>query len=392
MKEKILVTDGRSLASLAIIRSLGEKGFEIHCGDDFKYNLSSFSKYVSKRIIYPSPANQGSKFIDFLIDLTEKERYDMIIPVRDDVTLLLSKYEKKISKLTHLYLADYEVITRFRDKGQTIKIAKEANIPVPNTFYPEDTDLDYIKKNLNYPALIRARISSGSRGIKHVKSVYEFDLAYEEIKRDYGEPIIQEYVNKSGYSTACLLLDDDHEEVASFSYERVKEYPINGGPTVVGISTDDKIVKEHSLKLLKSIGWKGVAEIEYILDENGDPLLLEVNPRFWMPLNLSIKAGVDFPYLLYKLAMEQEFEPVRTYNIGLKYRWVLPNEILWLLKTSNKVQGIKELVNFWEKRTCYGVISRSDFNATFGILAQSIIFLFNPKKRKMIFQRGWKIR
>ncbi|WP_319507388.1 ATP-grasp domain-containing protein [uncultured Methanolobus sp.] len=389
MKGKILVTDGRSLAALAIIRSFGEKGFEVHCGDDFKNNLSSFSRYVKKRIVYPSPKNNESEFISFIIDIAKKEKYDMIIPVRDEITLLLSKHKNEVSKFTHLYLADYNILTKFRDKGQTIKIAQNANIPVPNTLYPEEMDFDELKSALKYPILIRARISSGSRGIKHVKSPAEFDFAYNEIKKKYGEPIIQEYINKTGYSTACLLLNDEQEDIASFSYERVKEYPITGGPTVVGISTDDALVKEYSLKLLKNIGWKGVAEIEYILDENGSPLLLEVNPRFWMPLTLSIKAGVDFPHLLYKLSIGDKVSPVKNYNIGLKYRWVLPNEILWLTQTPNKIKGIREFINFWDNNTCYGDISASDPFPLIGIMAQSLDFILNKEKRKVIFKRGW---
>ena len=35
-----------------------------------------------------------------------------------------------------------------------------------------------------------------------------------------------------------------------------------------------------------------------------EPKLIEVNPRFWGSLALAIYAGIDFPYLLYKLAME----------------------------------------------------------------------------------------
>lgn len=390
MMKKVLVMDGRSLASLAIVRSFGEKGFEVHCGDDFKKNLSSFSRYVKKRIIYPSPGNHASEFIEFILDLVKNEKYDMIIPVRDETTLNLSKNKDRILKYTHFYLADYDIIKKFRDKGQTIKIAQNVNIPVPKTFYPEDMDIKKIKKYLKYPILIRARISSGSRGIKHVKSSSEFDEAYDTIKKEYGEPIIQEYINKTGYSTACLLLNDRQEEIAAFSYRRVKEYPINGGPTVVGISSNDVRVKEYSLELLKSFGWKGVAEIEYILNERGEPLLLEVNPRFWMPLNLSIKAGVDFPYLLYNLAMGEKVEPVKSYNVGLKYRWVLPNEVLWLFASPNKIRNLKEFIFSGDKNTCYGALSTKDPMIFVGILFQTFNFLLDPTKRRLIFKRGWR--
>jgi len=387
--KKILVTDGRSLAALAIIRSFGEKGFEVHCGDDFKNNLSSYSRYVKKRVIYPSPDSDPAGFIKYLINLVKSEKYDMIFPVRDDITLLLSKYKSEFQKYTRLYLADYEVLKKFRDKGETIKIAINCGIPVPKTYFPEYTDIGFIKNNVKYPVLVRARVSSGSRGIIKVNSVEEFDQAYSSIKNDYGEPIIQEYIYKTGYSTACILLNESQREIASFSYRRVKEYPVTGGPTVVGVSSEDSKSIAPSLRLLKYIGWKGAAEVEYILDGEGNPLLLEVNPRFWMPLNLSIKAGVDFPYLMYQLASGNNIDRVSKYEVGLKYRWVLPNEILWLTQTPDKIKGFKEFFNFWDKHTCYGDLSFSDPLPVFGIIMQSFSFLLNAEKRKFIFKRGW---
>lgn len=386
--KKILVTDGRSLAALAIIRSFGEKGFEVHCGDDFKSNLSSYSRYVKKKFVYPSPALYPSKFVEYLLGLVKNEKYDMIFPVRDDITLILSKYKNEFQKYTNLCLAEYDLIRKFRDKGDTIKIALSSGVPVPRTYFPEDTDIERIKNSVQYPVLIRARISSGSRGIMRVNSSAEFDAAYNSVKETYGEPIIQEYINKTGYSTACVLLDDSQKSIATFSYKRVKEYPITGGPTVVGISCEDSDVIAHSLKMLKKAGWSGVAEIEYILDENGSPLLLEVNPRFWMSLNLAIKAGVDFPYLMYELVCEENVNQVRSYTIGLKYRWVLPNEILWLIQTPDKVRGLKEFLDFRDKMTCYADLSIRDPLPIYGIVIQSFTFLLNPEKRRLIFKRG----
>lgn len=387
--KKILLIDGRSLATLAIARSLGKKGFEIHCGDDFKHNLTSYSKFVKKRVNYTSHEKNQEEFIIDILKLIKQDNYEMLISAQDETTYLLSKHKKEISKYTNLYIADFGIFDEFFDKGKTIKIAQKAGIPTPITYFPEDTDIDLIKNEVKYPVLIRSRISSGSRGMKLVNSPKDFDKAYEELKLNFGEPIIQEYIVKKGYSTACILLDDQQNEIASFSYKRLKEYPLSGGPTVVAISSDDAITKKYSLNLLRKVGWKGVAEVEYILNQKNEPLLLEVNPRFWMPLNHAIDSGVDFPYLLYKLATNEYINPVKSYKVGVKYRWIFPYEILWLMSTQNKIQGFKEFINFWEKGLSLGIFSLTDPLPLIGTIAQSLYFLMDSKRRSSVLEREW---
>ena len=64
--------------------------------------------------------------------------------------------------------------------------------------------------------------------------------------------------------------------------------------------------------------------IEFKWDaEENRPKLIEVNARFWGSLNLAIRAGVDFPFLLYRLALGERVEGPAEYRIGLKSRWEL---------------------------------------------------------------------
>lgn len=391
---KILVTDGRSLASLAIIRTLGEKGFEIHCGEDFKGSVSSFSKYVKKSFVYPSAQNQPNEFVDFLLNLTKKEKYSMIIPVRDETTLLLSKNKSEFLEYTNLYLADFDVISKFRDKGDTVKLANKYGIPVPETYFPEDTCIQEIKNSVKYPVLIRARISSGSRGIKYVNFPSEFEDAYQEIKSEYGEPMIQEYISHDGghYSIGTLF-DNNSEPIAIHVYKETKQYPINGGPAVNAITVKKEQWVDDILQILKTVGWIGPAHMDVLFDTSSNTYrLLEVNPRFWMSLNLSIKSGVDIPYLLYQLSAGQNISKINSYKVGFKYRWVFPYEILWLMKYPNKIHGIKDLFKFWEKNVCDGNLSIRDPLPLIGVLVQIATFMFNSEKRKFIFKRGWSVK
>ena len=388
---KIFVTDGRSLTALAIAKSLGEKGFEVHCGEEFKYNPTFFSKFIKKRFVYPSPEKQPDQFINEMLRLVKKERYNMMVPIRDETTLLFSKYKDDLSRYTNIYLADYEIIKKLRDKGETVKIAQKCGVPVPKTYFPEDMDVKEIKKSVEQPMLIRPRISSGSRGITYVDSPEKFDDAYYQVKREYGEPMIQEYISHNGghYSIGTLF-NDNSEPIAVHTYKETKQYPISGGPAVNAISVKKEKWVDDMLQILREVGWKGPAHIDVLYDlSSNTPKLLEVNPRFWMTLNLSIRSGVDFPYLLYKLANGEMVEPVKSYQVGVKYRWVLPNEILWLLQTPNKIKGIKEFFNFRKDNTCYGVLSFKDPMPIIGTILQGFYFILNSNRRNFIFKRGW---
>lgn len=386
---KVLVTDGRSLASLAAIRSLGQKGHTIHCGESFKQNLSSYSKHVAKRVAYPDPEDSPEEFVEYLLAACEQQDYDLVLPVRDDTTILLSKHQNKFSEVTDIYVADYDILSELMDKGETVKIAQQAGVPTPETWFPEETPRDQIREEVEYPILIRPRRSSGSRGIKRVTGPGEFDDAFEFVSEEYGTPMIQEYIEKSGYTTACILFDQSQRTVGEFSYERIKEYPLSGGPTVVGVSTDDQKAKQHAKELLEEAGWMGPAEVEFILDQDGTPKLLEVNPRFWMPIQLAISSGVDFPSLIADLNQQKDPNPVTTYETGITYRWVLPNEMLWLMSCENRLAGLKQFISFNPNSECYGSLSIQDPKPIFGTIAQSVRFLTDPEKRRFIFDRGW---
>ena len=203
--------------------------------------------------------------------------------------------------------------------------------------------------------------------------------------------MIQEYISHDGghYSIGTLF-NDNSEPVAVHVYKEIKQYPVNGGPAVTAISVEKEEWVDNMLRILKNVGWKGPAHMDVLYDSSSNtPRLLEINPRFWMTLNLSIKSGVDFPYLLHRLANKEEIEKINSYRVGIKYRWVLPNEILWLMQTPDKIKGFREFINFWKKDMCFGILSSKDPMPTIGTILQGFNFVLDSDKRKFMFKRGW---
>lgn len=391
MREKVLVTDGRSLATLAIARSLGSKGIEVHVGEEFRYNITSFSKHVETNHVYPSPEDQPEEFIEWLTKTLQREAYDSIIPVRDVTTALVAKNEEVLAQHTGLCVTDYGTIRRLMDKATSMKLAAEHGIPIPRTYYPAENGFERIHDEATAPLLIKPRDESGARGIVRVEHLDDLESRYRAVDREHPNPIVQEYVDHAGghYSIGTLF-NRDSEPVATHVYKETKQYPLSGGPAVNAVSVEKEPWVDDLLRLLREVEWQGPAHMDVLYDPHDDTYkLLEVNPRFWMSLNLSVQSGVDVPALLFELTKGETPTPVSTYDVGTEYRWVFPNEILWVLAQNGKTNAVKEVLRRPKNETCYGVISREDPRPLAGVAAQSLRFLTDPEKRAAIFGRGW---
>src|SRR5690606_17122175 len=76
-------------------------------------------------------------------------------------------------------------------------------------------------------------------------------------------------------------------------------------------------------RLLKPLGWHGVAMIEFKVDSQGRWWLIEINARLWGSLQLAVDSGADFPWLLYQLATVGQVTSSQQYVLGRNLRWWL---------------------------------------------------------------------
>jgi predicted ATP-grasp superfamily ATP-dependent carboligase len=204
------------------------------------------------------------------------------------------------------------------------KILTSLEIKKPDTYRARNIkDLKEVSRKIEYPAVIKLKSSSSSLGLSFVYSREQLIKRYLQTinkyclrKKDY--PIIQEYVEGTGYGVSLLYNQGDIR--ALFTHKRIREYPIDGGPSTARVSTRNKEMEDMAIKLLDHVEWHGVAMVEFKQIKNNKPILLEVNPRFWGSINQAVQSGVDFPYLLYKMAVEGDVKPVRSYKVGVKTR------------------------------------------------------------------------
>jgi predicted ATP-grasp superfamily ATP-dependent carboligase len=341
----VLITNGEDYIGLACVRSLGKRGIDVTAASNSRRAISFYSRYCCRGVVYPSAETNLGACIKFLLELVKNNDYKVLIPGSDVLVTGISKRLDDFRKYVRVPIPNFGTIEYADDKSKTMEIGLKNDIPIPRTYCIDDVDeLREIRDQLTFPVVIKPYRGAGAAGISYPGSWDELIAVYVRTRSIYGPTMVQEKIRGQKY--ACVLLfNQDHEPRRVFVHRTYRQYPVTGGTTTYCRSVareDHEDMVEYSTRLLKALGWYGIAEIEFIVDErDGTPKLLEINPRPYGPIQLAVSAGVDFPYLLYRMALEGDVEKDFHYKVGVKLRWFLFGDVRYFINVMRGVDQTK---------------------------------------------------
>ncbi|MFC1524315.1 ATP-grasp domain-containing protein [Thermodesulfobacteriota bacterium] len=320
----VLVTNAKSRMAYNVARSLGQKGIDVIASDFVSTSMSFASRYVKNRFIYPSPFRQGDSFIDCLIERIQRHDIKVLIPIFEE-TFLISKNKDRFDGLVGFVLPDYEQILLTHNKDQWEKTARENGLNVPNNYSISLLRSGAISLNtISYPALIKPKQGGGGWAIIQVNSPQQLEKLLDNPKYNglsWDRFFIQEKI--SGETQCVAMLFRQGELRAKVCYKQLRDFPVNGGQATLRISLRNENLENDFEKLLRNLKWNGVCQGDFVIDEKTQtPYLIDINPRFWGSLAQAIASGVDFPFLLYQIALEGDVEAVEGFEVGVMSRWI----------------------------------------------------------------------
>jgi predicted ATP-grasp superfamily ATP-dependent carboligase len=329
---RALVTDGDQRPALAIVRALGRRGLTVFAAAETARCLASASKYSARPVSYPSPGQDPNRFVDFLIDVIDRERIDVLLPVADDSTRAICRRQDEVARHCAIAVPPAQAFEAAADKSRIVQAAIRAGIPVPRTHFVTDgAGLPLVLGALEYPVVVkpfRSRLDVDGTcehaGVHYAGDERSLRELYARVRylADYPSLIQQRIV---GPGIGVFTLFERGRLVAEFAHRRLREKPPAGGVSVLRESIPvDPVLREHALRLLQPLGWHGVAMVEFKQDSRtGVPYLMEVNGRFWGSLQLAVDAGIDFPWLASELAQGRAPSRPPEYTTGVRSRWLL---------------------------------------------------------------------
>jgi predicted ATP-grasp superfamily ATP-dependent carboligase len=391
-----MVTDCEGRVGFYVADSLWRKKVDVIPCASTKFSPTFYSRFCKEKLVYPPP-QKIDNFINFMKKEVEKKRPEMLIPISDWTLMPISKHRDEFE--TTIPIVDHRKLEFVQNKSNIMTFAEENRIPHPFTLLPKS--LEDVKKyadDLEYPVVIKPRSSKIMVGkifkgfqVIHASSKEDLIKKYREMFIIHAPPMIQELIPGQDYGFFALF--NEGKPRAIFMHKRLREFPIGVGASTLRESTYNSNVKKYGLKILKELEWHGVAMVEFRIDNRDKkPKLMEINPRFWGSLSLAIESGVDFPYLLYKMVVEGDVNPVTKYKKGVKCRW-LEGDIYRLasaftgtyIKTSqkpNKLRILKEFLTFYQKNMHYDFFKWDNPLPFLINIAQTFKELNSYRKRK----------
>ena len=320
---KILIPDGHTGNVLAATRALGKAGHTVILGAPNDCRVWN-SKYVETTVPITSPTTSITGYVNTV----NKAPGDIVMPFGHDMTTATSLRKEDIEKPCPVPW--YPRFEYGHDKERTLHRCRKLGIPIPMTGYPGPR---------SYPCIVKARKNCGiDKGLVYVNDKWELDEALREMESresneltDYRRPIVQEYV--PGMIHDVVGMYQKGKRIAAVAQQRIETQPLKGGPGVYNKTIRDAKLIHYSTRLLDSLGWHGPYQTEWIKDErDGEYRLVELNPKMWGTMELSIRAGINMPAIAAKIAADEKVTPVTDYRVGVKKFW--PMSVLENLRTT----------------------------------------------------------
>jgi len=312
--QPLAVVMNMSYTGLGIARSLGERGVSV-IGLSAQPRLwGNFTRYA-KVLRCPDSRHEPEALLHFLLTLgPELVRGSVLFPTRDDDVLFLDRYRDKLAPYFVPVVPEHTAVERCLDKWKTYKCAVQAEVPAPKCWVASNVnELLEIAEEITWPCVLKPVAAYhwrkganwdlvGCRKAIAVQSRAQLAIEYARIAPADERVLLQEMIAgpDDQLLIAACYLDRRSTWVGGFNAQKILQIPEGFGTGCIVRLVNRPELFEPTERLLKAVGFRGIAEVEYKWDAAvGQFKLIEINPRPWDQHRLGRACGVDLIYLAY---------------------------------------------------------------------------------------------
>lgn len=322
MNKEIIVIGGNHHNTLAVLRSLGEKGVKslLIVVSEESNPYVSYSKYIMKAMIIKD-INDISKAM-YSIHVSQEKT--IVIACSDSIASYLDDNYSCLAKDFILPGSSVQgKITRFMNKNTMLEDAVKSGLNIPKSWVITSSSRNV--EDIVYPCIVKPLISKN--GTKSDITICENRKELEKYLEfcNCKELQVQEYISKdmefqligcslnSGNDViipgvSIILRQPENTNTGFLKYIPIREFLYD---------------KDACVKFLKHIGYSGLFSLEFIRDKNGVDFFMEINFRNDGNSICVTASGMNLPYIWYLYNSGQSYSKELTYE-SMKEVIVMP--------------------------------------------------------------------
>lgn len=334
---RVLLLEGFARQSMALMPALKKLGCHVTTYNSSKLDLGYVSRYPDAKLIQPWNREDADFSFSALMDVLQRDKYDVVIPLTDFSAALMADHYDEVAKYAAPAVNRPEVFREAADKQRTMQACEHANVPCPHTLYDMASADEIIAAGMPYPFIIKPRTGYGSIGFHVIRNENELRAAFDPAVAKHGPMLVQDYIPQTGTQYKCqVFLDDDANARSAVVFDKTRWYPIDGGSTCCSTSVHRPDIAENSICLLREMKWHGYGDVDMIEDpRDGSVKVMEVNPRITASVKVCFAAGVDFARQIVEHALGLPVTEYRDYRAGVQLRY-MHTDLLWFIQSPDR--------------------------------------------------------
>lgn len=310
---KVLLSEGSSNSARQTLYGLGRK-YSIDIVDPSPWCQCRYSSLVRRWHRCPWAAKDPGAYVSRIVDLIERERYDVLFPTHEQV-YVLSRFRQSLGKRVGLAVPSFESLRQMQSKAAFARLMTELSLPIPHSRIVRSES--EVAGHEQFPCYLKLAHSTASLGVKRAEDLKSLVSALADFKRlevwvEGTEILIQQPARGRQAEVSAVFQDG---RLVGVACAEVLETGIGGGPAL-RVSADHPAVIDHVRRLGGHLEWHGPMVLEYFYDSTtGQPEYIEANPRIGESLN-SMLSGVNVCELVAKISMGEKIESLTIGKAG----------------------------------------------------------------------------
>jgi len=304
MKKRLLFSGAGGSIFPYMFRALEEE-YDVYAMDSDE----KIAKLYSDEKIFTVPNISDTDFEKKISTIIEENRIDFYIPGIDEEILVAIDIAKKTG--IHVLSPSQEFVKLCLDKYGLMKVLKECGISNITTYMGDEYNEEF-----HYPVFIKPNIGRGSRGIKKINSMQEYEAYFilEEYSKE--EVLVQPFIGGDEY-TVSVTVNNVNQVIAIVP----KIVFTKQGITKYAKSVKHKQIEELCKQIVEILHPCGSFNVQLKLVDN-KIYIFEINPRFSTTLVLSVASGVNEIDLVIKNFNKQHVDYIKSFKeTKLIRRW-----------------------------------------------------------------------